>query len=71
MKLLGIGEFTHLGVAYNMNISNPELYQKALATIEELGTKVAISRLSPDSKQMVFEKKTNSIYFKKVTSIHK
>ena len=55
VKLLGIGEFTHLGVTYDMNLSNPGLFNKALDQIDELGTKVAISHLSPDSKQMVFE----------------
>ena len=55
VKLLGMGEFTHLGVTYDMNLANPGLFQKALDQIDELGTKVAISQLSPDSKQMVFE----------------
>ena len=55
VKLLGMGEFTHLGVTYDMNLANPGLFKKALDQIDELGTKVAISLLSPDSKQMVFE----------------
>ena len=55
MRLLGIGEFTHLGVCYDMNLSNPGLFKKALDTIDELGTKVAISHLFPDSKKIVFE----------------
>ena len=55
VPLLGAGEFTHLGVTYNMNLSNPELFHKASNTIEELGTKVALSLMSPDTKKMVFE----------------
>ena len=48
VPLRGVGEFTHLGVGYNMILSNPELFKKAMDTIEELGTRVAISHLSSD-----------------------
>jgi hypothetical protein len=55
VPLLEFGDFTHLGVNYNMNLSNPELFKKASETIEDLGTKVVLSRMSPDSKKVVFE----------------
>jgi len=55
VPLRGVGEFTHLGVGYNMNLANPELLKKAEDTIEELGTRVAMSRMSSDVKKMVFE----------------
>ena len=38
-----------------MKLANPELFDKAVLTIEDLGMKVAISRMSPDTKKMVFE----------------
>jgi hypothetical protein len=55
VPLKGSGEFTHLGVCYNMNLANPELFDKAAATIDDLGMKVALCRLFPDVKKMVFE----------------
>jgi len=55
VPLKGTGEFTYLGVCYNMNLANPELFDKAAATIDDLGMKVALCRLSPDAKKMVFE----------------
>jgi len=45
VPLKSTGEFTHLGVAYNMNLCGPELYDRASAMIDDLGTKVAISRM--------------------------
>jgi len=56
VPLRGVGEFTHLGVGYNMNLANPELLKKAEDTIEELGTRVAISRMSSDVKKMVLRR---------------
>jgi len=55
VPLLGDGEFTHLGVTYNMDLRNSTLFKKAEATIEKLGTRVVLSRMSPDTKRMVFE----------------
>jgi hypothetical protein len=61
VPLLGTGEFTHLGVTYDMHLDNQTLFAKALDTVDTLGHKVVISRMSADTKKMIFE---TSIYMK-------
>jgi len=61
VPLLSAGEFTHLGVTYDMQLDNQVLFAKALDTIDTLGHKVVISKMNADTKKMIFE---TSIYMK-------
>jgi len=55
VPMLNAGDFTHLGVTYDMHLGNDTLFAKAKETIDILGAKVIVSNMNPDTKRMIFE----------------